>query len=191
MVVFYRVTYSKLPNYWDEISRFKRCTKGCKRASHLPKSNSDFQYYEIYIEAWGHIIAVECHITSPNPNIKDFKHPKEIEKLFQEYENKFRGLPHGRWPDRGFEHNIVLEEGTSPIQIPPYIHPMKLIYEIEKSIQELLYLGLIRPSSSTKSLQETHHFPLADHLGIFKTYRKLRKILFWNGMKEYVQKYVN
>ena len=55
---------------------------------------------------------------------------------------------HGRPPERGVEHNIVLEEGTSPIQIPPYRHPKKFRDEIEKAIKELLELGLIRPSSS-------------------------------------------
>ena len=46
------------------------------------------------------------------------------------------------------EHNTVLEEGTQPIHIPPYRNPKKLRDEIEKAIQELLELGLIRPSSS-------------------------------------------
>ena len=41
-----------------------------------------------------------------------------------------------------------MEEGTSSIQKPPYIHPKNLIDDIEKDIQELLELGLIRPSSS-------------------------------------------
>ena len=64
------------------------------------------------------------------------------------YEKVFRDLPHGRPPDRGVEHNIVLEEGTSPIQIPPYRHPKKFRDEIEKAIQELLELVLSIPSSS-------------------------------------------
>ena len=59
--------------------------------------------------------AIECHITSFKPNIKVFEHPKEIETLFHKYEKVFRDLPHGRPPDRGVDHNIVLEEGTSPI----------------------------------------------------------------------------
>ena len=107
----------------------------------------------------------------------------------KKYEKVFRDLPHGRPPDRGVEHNIVLEEGTPPIQIPPYRHPKKFRDDIEKAIQELLELGLIRPISSTKILQEAHD-PLAVHPWISKTYRKLRKRLFWKGMKENVQKYV-
>ena len=77
-----------------------------------------------------------------------FEHSKDIEKLLQKYENLFRGFPHGRPSDRGVEHNIFLEEGTPPIQIPPHRHPKKFKDEIEKAIQELLELGLIRPISS-------------------------------------------
>ena len=79
--------------------------------------------------------AVECHITSPKPNITFFEHPKEMETLLHKYEKVFRDLPHGRPPDRGVEHNIVLEEGTSPIQIAPYRPSKKFIYDIYKAIQ--------------------------------------------------------
>ena len=47
--------------------------------------------------------------------IKYFEHPKEIEKPLKKYEFFFRDLSHGRPPDRGVEHNIILEEGTPPI----------------------------------------------------------------------------
>ena len=76
----------------------------------------------------------ECHIKFPKPNIKVFEHPKEIKKLLKKYEIVFRDLPHGRPHDSGVEHNIVLEEVTPPIQIPPYRHPNKFIDEIEKAI---------------------------------------------------------
>ena len=42
-----------------------------------------------------------------------------------------------------------------------------------------------------KVLQEAHDSPLAGHLGIFKTYRKIRKRFYWKGLKEYVKNYVN
>ena len=109
----------------------------------------------------------------------------------QNYEIFFRDLPHGRPPDRGAEHNIVLEEGNSPIQIPLHMHLKEFKDYIDNSTYKLLDLGLIRPISSTKNLQEAHDFPLASHSRISKTYRKLRKRLFWKGMNEYVQKYVN
>ena len=90
------------------------------------------------------------NIISPLPKTKMrvVKHPKEIETLLHKYEKNFRDLPHGWPPDRGVEHNIVLEEGNSPIKIPPYRNPKNLRDEIENTIQELLELGLIRPISS-------------------------------------------
>ena len=63
------------------------------------------------------------------------KHLKEIETLLHKYEKVFKDLPHGRPPYREVEHNIVLEEGNSPIQIPPYRHTKKFIHDIEKTIQ--------------------------------------------------------
>ena len=79
--------------------------------------------------------ATECNITSPKPNIKFFEHSKEIEKLLQKYEKVFSDLPHGKPPNKGLEHNIVLQEGNSPIKIPPYGHPKKFKYYIQKAIQ--------------------------------------------------------
>ena len=109
----------------------------------------------------------------------------------QKYEKVFRDLPHGRPPNRGVEHNIVLDEGYSPIQILLHRNLNKFKYDIDSSIQELLDLGLIRPISSTKILQEAHDFPLVGHPGIFNTYMQLRKTLFCKRMKKDVQKYVN
>ena len=59
--------------------------------------------------------AYECYITSPKPKIRFFKDTKDIETLLHKYEKKFRDLPHGRPLDRAVVHNIILEEGTSPI----------------------------------------------------------------------------
>ena len=92
--------------------------------------------------------AVECYITSPKPKFRVVKHLKEIETLLHKYEKNFRDLPHCKPPDRGVDHNIVLEEGTSHIKISPYRHLKKFRDDIEKDIQELLELGLIIPSSS-------------------------------------------
>ena len=81
--------------------------------------------------------ASECYISSPKTKIRFFKHPKEIETLLHKYEKVFRDLAHGRTPNRGVEHNIVLKEGTSPIHIPPYRHPKKFIDDIENSFQKM------------------------------------------------------
>ena len=76
----------------------------------------------------------KCYITSPNPKIRVFKHPMEIDTPLHKYEKVLRDLPHGRPPDKGAEHNIVLEEGTSPIQIKHYRHLKNFIDDMDNSI---------------------------------------------------------
>jgi hypothetical protein len=60
----------------------------------------------------------------------------------------FGPIPPGRPPDRGFEHTIELEAGTTPVITTPYKHPKRFKDEIEKAIKELLAMGHIRPSTS-------------------------------------------
>ena len=55
-------------------------------------------------------------------------------------------------PHRGFEHAIEFEVGAKPVITTPYRHPKKFKDEIEKTIQELLKKGWIRPSSSPFAL---------------------------------------
>ena len=91
--------------------------------------------------------ADEFLITSPKTHLHIVKHPKEIEELLSKYEKVFRDFPRGRPPNRGVEHIIKLEIGTHPIKMNPYRHTKRIQDNIEEAIKELLYLGLIRPSS--------------------------------------------
>ena len=75
----------------------------------------------------------------------------------------------------GVEHNIVLEEGNSPIQIPPYRHPNNFRDEIEKAIQELLELGLIRPISSPYASSKVLVKKKYEILRMFIYFRDLNK----------------
>ena len=51
-------------------------------------------------------------------------------------------------PSRGHEHQIVLKEGTQPINVRPYRYPFYQKNEIEKIVKDLLEIGAIRPSKS-------------------------------------------
>ena len=57
-------------------------------------------------------------------------------------------IPPGIPPHLGFEHTIELESGAKPVITTPYCYPKKFKDEIERTIQELLEKGWIRPSSS-------------------------------------------
>ncbi|XP_075098013.1 putative mitochondrial protein AtMg00860 [Nicotiana tabacum] len=47
-----------------------------------------------------------------------------------------------------YDYKIMFEEGTSPINVRPYIYHASLNDEIEKMIKEMLESGVIRPSVS-------------------------------------------
>ena len=57
-------------------------------------------------------------------------------------------IPPGIPPHRGFEHTIELESGAKLVITTLYCHPKKFKDEIERTIQELLEKGWIRPNSS-------------------------------------------
>lgn len=70
-----------------------------------------------------------------------------IQKLLQEFRSVFHmlsGLP----PKRSREHAIILQEGTSPINIRPYSYSHIQKNEIEKLVREMLQAGIIQPSIS-------------------------------------------
>ena len=75
-------------------------------------------------------------------------HP-DIQAILDRYDTVFGDIPQGRPPDRGFEHTIELEQGIQAVITTPYRHPKAYRDEIERTIQELLALGHIRPSTST------------------------------------------
>jgi hypothetical protein len=60
------------------------------------------------------------------------------------FPDKFPGMP----PDRDVDFVIKLQPGTTPISKRPYRMPPKELAELKNQLQELLYKGYIRPSSS-------------------------------------------
>ena len=51
-------------------------------------------------------------------------------------------------PVRDIEHQINLKEGVDPVNVRPYRYAYFLKSEIEKQVQDMLKLGLIRSSTS-------------------------------------------
>ena len=66
-------------------------------------------------------------------------------------------------------------------------------YKVLEGIIYYKYRIYLVPSSSLKEkiLKKAHDSPLAGHLGFFKTYRMLRDIFWWKGLKDDVMKYVD
>lgn len=59
--------------------------------------------------------------------------------------------PTGLPPPRKLEHQIVIKEGTTPINVIPYRYPQYQKNEIEKMITEMLNADIIQPSKSPYS----------------------------------------
>ncbi|PKA66247.1 putative mitochondrial protein [Apostasia shenzhenica] len=75
------------------------------------------------------------------------KQQDELNFLLQTYSEVFtepKGLP----PHRPFDHQIVLKEGTDPINVKPYRYPALQKAAIEKLINEMKDAGIIRDSAS-------------------------------------------
>jgi hypothetical protein len=91
---------------------------------------------------------VDCFITAQEKSQGQPHHHENMHALLIRNDKVFGQIPVRRPPDKGFENTMVLEKGGKNLITTPYIHPNKFKDEIEKSINELLEMGNIRPSSS-------------------------------------------
>lgn len=92
-------------------------------------------------------------------------HPPSIQRVIDEYMDVFAettALP----PRRELDHQIVLREGQSSINVRPYRYLFAQKKEIERIMDEILTAGVIRPSNSpysshvllVKKKDESWHF---------------------------------
>ena len=73
--------------------------------------------------------------------------PSFLSPLVQHYQGVF-DLPSGLPPVRHQDHNIVLKEGTDPVNVRPYRYPQIQNDEIERLIHDMLAAGIIQLSHS-------------------------------------------
>lgn len=74
-------------------------------------------------------------------------HP-DVQAILYRYPAAFGDIPQGQPTDKGFEHTIELKPGVQAMITTPYQHPKAYQDEIERTINELLVLGHIRPRYS-------------------------------------------
>ncbi|PHT91452.1 hypothetical protein T459_06565 [Capsicum annuum] len=82
-------------------------------------------------------------LLSMEPTTDECSHQEDLTPLLDQYNNFFE-VPKGIPPAREQDHKITLQEGTSPINIRPYRYPIVQKDEIEKMVDEMLELGVIR-----------------------------------------------
>ena len=73
--------------------------------------------------------------------------PQAIQQLLGEFGDICK-LPAGLPPPREHDHAINLKEGVAILHVRPYSYPHFQKNEIEKIIDEMLTVGIIRPSAS-------------------------------------------
>lgn len=101
-------------------------------------------YKEEQLEETGSLLSIEA---IPN---NDAEGAKDLECILEEYGDLFE-VPKGLPPSRLHDHKIILQEGTSPINIRPYRYPTVQKDEIEKMVEDMLQSGMIRHSTSPYS----------------------------------------
>jgi hypothetical protein len=77
-------------------------------------------------------------------------YPLEMSSLLAKYYSVF-AAPTGLPPQRTHNHQIPLKQQTRPISVRPYRYLYYQETEIKRMVQELLQIGLIRPSNNSFS----------------------------------------
>jgi hypothetical protein len=75
---------------------------------------------------------------------------KELNLLLNQFETVFQE-PSGLPPKRDKEHAINLVDGHGAVNVKPYRYPHHHKNEIERQVQEMLAVGIIRHSTSSFS----------------------------------------
>ncbi|XP_052727710.1 uncharacterized protein LOC128195001 [Vigna angularis] len=70
----------------------------------------------------------------------------ELAQILSDFEGIFRD-PQGLPPERRVDHRIPLKEGSEHVNVRPYRYPHGMKTEIERQVEEMLNLGIIRPSN--------------------------------------------
>lgn len=70
--------------------------------------------------------------------------------MISKYEEIF-SAPEGLPPHRKIDHKIQLREGKNPINVRPYRYSYHQKNEIEKLVSDMLFSGIIQPSTSPYS----------------------------------------
>ncbi|XP_022848746.1 uncharacterized protein LOC111371061 [Olea europaea var. sylvestris] len=86
-------------------------------------------------------------LISLSPSKNQEGHPPVLDNVLEEFKQVFEALSQLP-PARIHDHQIPLQPHSGPVNVRSYHYPYYQKAEIEKMVQELLHLGLIRPSRS-------------------------------------------
>ena len=90
--------------------------------------------------------ATSCFLKFKIPTPQDGKtFHVDIQSVMDCHGRAFGDIPFGVPLDRGFEHGIEMEDGAKPVLTTPYCHPRAYKDEIDRTIHELLDMGIHSP----------------------------------------------
>ena len=75
--------------------------------------------------------------------------PQYLQRIIDNHSQVFEDIPKGLPPTRNHDHEIHLIPGSFPPNIRPYRCPYAQKSEIERMVEEMLEVGIIRPSQSS------------------------------------------
>jgi hypothetical protein len=102
--------------------------------------------------------------------------PQDIQGVIDKHSKVFEDIPKGLPPTRNHDHDIHLIPGSVPPNIRPYRYPYAQKSEIEHMVEEMLELGIIRPSQSYYSALVVMVFKKYGSWHMCPDYRELNKI---------------
>jgi hypothetical protein len=77
--------------------------------------------------------------------------PQDLQRIIDKHSKVFENIPKGLPPTRNHDHEIHLIPRSVPPNIRPYRYPYAQKSEIERMVEEMLEVGIIRPTQSSYS----------------------------------------
>jgi hypothetical protein len=119
------------------------------------------------------VIAQLCplYVQTSKPSI-----PQDIQGIIDRHSKVFEDIPKGLPPTQNHNHDIHLIHGSIPPNIRPYRYPYAQKSEIERMVEEMLEVGIIRPSQSSYSALVVMVFKKDGSWCMCPYYREINKI---------------
>jgi hypothetical protein len=102
--------------------------------------------------------------------------PQDLQRIIDKHSKVFEDIPKALPPTQNHDHEIHLIPGSVPPNIRPYRYPYAQKSEIERMVEEMLEVGIIRPSQSSYSAPVVMVFKKDNSWRMCLDYRELNKI---------------
>jgi hypothetical protein len=102
--------------------------------------------------------------------------PQDLQGIIDKNSKVFEDIPKGLPPTQNHDHDIHLIPGSVPLNIGPYRYPYAHKSEIECMVEEMLEVGIIRPSQSSYSASVVMVFKKHGSWRMCPDYREINKI---------------